>query len=102
MVDCCVALACPSRFFRATDQIMKAGTSDCRQCWHSTAFVYYKIVSAFRSIFKHRLVFERSEWLVCIFNFHYFGRYLEAFYMIAVRWDFNCVKVAATGYCGVS
>jgi hypothetical protein len=51
MVDCCVAVACPSRFSSATDQAMKADTSDCRQCWQSTAFVYYKIVSV--GFWKH-------------------------------------------------
>ena len=52
MVDCCVALACPSRFFSATDQAAKADTSDFRHCWQSTAFVYYKTVSVFGSILK--------------------------------------------------
>jgi hypothetical protein len=101
MVDCCVALACPFGCFSATDQVMKADTSDCRQFWQSTTFVYYKIVSPFRSIFKHRLVFGRSEWLVCVFNFDCFGRYLEALLHDSCKVGL-CVKVAATGSCGVS
>jgi hypothetical protein len=89
MVDCRVALACPSRFFGATDQAVKADTSDCRQSWQSTAFVYYKTVSAFGSIVKHRLVFEKPEWLVCVclVTIVLVGIWKHC-YMIAVRRDF--------------
>jgi hypothetical protein len=92
MVDCHVALACPSRFFGATDQAVKADTSDYRIC------LLQNLID-FGSILKHRLVFERPEWLVCLFNDDCFGRYLEASLHDSCKAGL-CVKVAATGYCG--